>query len=428
MTTVAPPPLHRNREFMLLWSGQTLSALGSQVSLVAYPLLVLAVTGSPAKAGVVGFAKSVPVALLALPAGALADRLNRKVLMVACDCVRAVALAAFSIALATGDTSYAVIAIVAFIDGSGFVISYVTERGALRQLVVPEQLSDAVARNESRTFGAMLIGPPLGGLLFGLGRAVPFVFDALSYVGSTVSMLLIKSDFQEARGDSTPGQIREGIRWLWERPFFRVCSLLFAASNPIFTGLYLVVVVLAKEHGASSALVGVMLGIAAAGGLVGALLAPTLVRRLSPRLVLIGENWMLALSVPWLLVVHSALLLGVVVAAAELVTPVTNSIVVSYRVALAPDRLQGRVQAASTLISFSAAWLGPLLIGLLLARAGSTATVLTLTGWGLILAVFATSSRAFRNPPTTAVAERARSWHPAPGATRAASRSARSRP
>src|ERR1700756_4956019 len=114
---MAPTPLRRNREFRLLWSGQTLSALGSQVSLVAYPLLVLAVTGSPAKAGVVGFARAVPVPLLALPAGALADRMNRKVLMVTCDCVRAVALAAFSIALATGHTSYAAIAFVAFIDG-----------------------------------------------------------------------------------------------------------------------------------------------------------------------------------------------------------------------------------------------------------------------------------------------------------------------
>jgi predicted MFS family arabinose efflux permease len=181
-----------------------------------------------------------------------------------------------------------------------------------------------------------------------------------------------------------------------------VCSLLFAASNPIFTGLYLLVVVLAKEHGASAALVGVMLGIAAAGGLVGALLAPTLVRRISPRLALVGENWMLVLSLPWLLVVHNALLLGAIVAAAELITPVTNSIVVSYRVAMAPDRLQGRVQAASTLISFSAAWLGPLLIGLLLEHAGSTATVLTLCGWALLLALFATSSRAFRHPPTRA--------------------------
>lgn len=75
---MASVPLRRNREFMLLWSGQALSSLGSQISLVAYPLLVLAITGSPAKAGIVGFARNLPVAVLALPAGAIADRVNRK--------------------------------------------------------------------------------------------------------------------------------------------------------------------------------------------------------------------------------------------------------------------------------------------------------------------------------------------------------------
>lgn len=385
---------------MLLWSGQTLSTLGTQISLVAYPLLALAVTGSPAKAGVVGFAKSVPIAVLALPAGELADRLNRKHLMVASDAVRALALATIPIAVAAGGVPYWLIVAVAFIDGSGFVFSYIAERGALRQLVSADQLSQAVARNESRTFGAMLAGPPLGGLLFGLGRVVPFLCDAISYAASTISMLLIKSDFQEARSDSSPGDIREGFRWLWSRPFFRACSLLFAGSNPIFTGLYLLVVVLAKQHGASAPLVGVMLGIAAAGGLLGALLAPMLQRALSPRLVLIGESWMLALAIPWLLLAHNAILLGVIVAAAELITPVTNSIVVSYRVALTPDRLQGRVQAASTLVSFSFGWLGPLLVGFLLQGSGATATILALTGWALLLAAGASCSQAFRNPPT----------------------------
>ncbi len=392
------PPLRRNRDFMLLWSGQTLSDLGSQVSLVAYPLLVLALTGSPAKAGVVGFAKSIPVTLLALPAGAAADRVNRKVLMVSSDCVRALALATFSIALAVGSVPYGVIVAVAFVDGCGFVVSYVSERGALRQIVAPEQLREAVTRNESRTFASMVAGPPLGGLLYSIGRAVPFLFDALSYAASTITMLLIRSDFQQARDDS-PARIREGVRWIWERPFFRTCALLFAASNPIFTGLYLLVVVIAKQHGASSALVGTMLGIAAGGGFVGALAAPTLLRRLSARMVLIGENWMIALSIPWLLVVHNAIVLGLIVAAAELITPVTNSIVVSYRVALAPDRLQGRVQAASTMISFSAGWVGPLLIGQLLEHAGTTATIVTMIVWSLLLAGYATASRAFRRPP-----------------------------
>jgi hypothetical protein len=79
---------------------------------------------------------------------------------------------------------------------------------------------------------------------------------------------------------------------------------------------------------------------------------------------------------------------------------VTNSIVVGYRVALAPDRLQGRVQAAATLLSFSGGWLGLLLVGLLLQSAGSTTTILVLTAWALTLAVGASTARAFRHPPT----------------------------
>jgi predicted MFS family arabinose efflux permease len=384
---------------MLLWSGQALSSLGSQISLVAYPLLVLAITGSPAKAGIVGFARNLPIAVLALPAGAIADRVNRKHLMVACDGARALAMSAIPIGLLVGDLPFGVIVAVAALDGSGFVVTYVAERGVLRQLVTADQLPEAVARNESRTFGAMVAGPPLGGLLFGIGQAVPFLTDAISYAASTISKLRISSDFQEARAGMTPGDAREGLRWLWRRPFFRLCALLFAASNPVFGGLYLLVVVLAKSHGATPTLVGIMLGIAAAGGLLGALMAPYLQRRLSARAVLVGENWMIAFSIPWLLLAHNAVLIGVILGAAELITPVTNSIVVSYRVAAAPDRLQGRVQAASTLISFSAGWVGPLAVGLLLESAGSTTTILVLTGWSALLAAGATLSRSFRHPP-----------------------------
>ena len=396
---MASTPLRRNREFLLLWSGQAISQLGSEISLVAYPLLVLAVTGSPAKAGLVAFARNLPIAVLALPAGLLADRLNRRHLMVATDGVRALAMASIPIAAAAGRVPYALIVVVAAIDGTGFVITYVAERGVLRQLVSPEQLREAVARNESRTFGAMLAGPPLGGLLFGIGRAVPFVADAASYAVSTITKLLIRTEFQEARVAGGVGDAREGLRWLWRQPFLRNCTLLFAGTNPIFTGLYLLVVVLAKRHGASSPLIGVMLAIAAGGGLLGALLAPAFQRRLSARVALLGDSWALALSIPLLLLAHNALLIGAIVAAAEMITPVTNSFVVGYRVALAPDRLQGRVQAASTLVSFSAGWLGPIVVGFLLEGGGESATILVLTGWALVLALAATESRALQHPP-----------------------------
>jgi predicted MFS family arabinose efflux permease len=388
---------------MLLWSGQALSSLGSQLSQVAFPLLVLAVTGSAAKAGFVAFAHELPIALLALPGGAVADRVDRKRLLVAIDAVTALFLLAIPFGLLIGHLPYAVILLVAVVDGAGFALTYVAERGVLPQLVAREELGEAVARNEARIFGAMVVGPPLGGVLFAIGRALPFVADALSYIAASITKLLIASDFQTARESAGPWAPLEGLRWLWERPFFRMVSLLFAFSNPAFHGLLLLVVLAAKHHGASSTLVGLMLGLGAIGGLVGAVLAPRVQRRLNARMVLVGENLMLVLMIPLLLVAHNALLIGLILAGAVVITPVTNSIVVGRRVAAAPDQLQGRIQAASTVLSFSLAWLGPLLVGLLVEEAGLTATILVMTAWSLALVAVAAASRALREAPSPTI-------------------------
>lgn len=392
--------LRHNREFMLLWSGQALSSLGSQVSGVAFPLLVLGLTGSPAKAGIVGFAAALPVPFLALPAGLLADRANRKHVMIAANAIRGLTLALIPLLLVTTGLPYVVIVIVAFVNGSAFVTSYVAERGVVRRLVAPEDLSQAVARNQSRIFAALLAGPPIGGVLYGISRAVPFLCDAVSYAASTATLLLIRSDFQEQRIHEERGGLLDGMRWLWRRPFFRGCALLFAGSNPVLGGLSLLLVVLARRHGASPALIGVMLGVFAAGGLVGALLAPRLQPRLPARAVLIAENWVIVAMLPLLLLAHNALVLGAIAAGAVFVTPVTNSIVLSHQVALTPDRLQGRVQAAFTSISASAGWLGPLAIGLLLQDAGPTATIVALTGWMGVLAIAVVVVPWFRHLPT----------------------------
>ncbi len=116
-------PLLRNRDYMLLWSGQTLSQLGSETSTVAYPLLVLALTGSAAKAGVVGLAKWLPLALFALPAGALADRMDRKRLMITTDAIRLAGAASIVAALWLGRPPDLQIVLVAVRDGAMFVTS-----------------------------------------------------------------------------------------------------------------------------------------------------------------------------------------------------------------------------------------------------------------------------------------------------------------
>lgn len=384
-------PLRKNHDFVLLWSGEALSQLGSQASTVAFPLLVLALTGSPAKAGVVGLAKWLPLVIAAIPAGVLADRFDRKRLMIWSDAIRALLLASIPLALLLGRPSFLQIAAVAFLDGCLFTLRYVCERGALAHVVKPGQLPHAVAQNEARTFAANLLGPPLGGLLFAVGRMLPFLADALSYLASMVSVALTRAQFQDRveRTSEASGRFRaaaEGLAWLWRHSFFRTSALLFAVGNPLYTGLYLLAILLAKSHGASSAEVGLTFAVVGCGGLVGALLAGSLRGRMRPRTALLGEAWILTCVLPLLFVAHNALLIGVIVAACEAPTPLANSLVSGYRVALTPDRLRGRVQAAGTLVTMSLGWLGPLVVGLVYQQGGADATVALVVGWALVLA------------------------------------------
>ncbi len=169
---------------------------------------------------------------------------------------------------------------------------------------------------------------------------------------------------------------------------------MFALSNPVFTGLYLLAILLARQHGASPATIGLMLAVMGVGGVLGAIASGALRRAMTARTLIVTEQWILVALVLALLLAHSALLIGLLIAAAELVTPAVNSVVAGSRVAATPDHLQGRVQAASTMLAMSLGWLGPLGVGLLYQDAGSTATILGVGGWALTVAAVATLAPA----------------------------------
>src|SRR5205823_1025571 len=143
-------PLWRNRDFVLLWSGQVVSTLGSEVSGLAFPLLVLSLTGSPAQAGVVGFARALPYLLVYLPAGALVDRWNRKRVMLTADAGRAPAIGSVAMWLAVGLPPVAWLAVASFVEGALFVFFQLAESAALPHIVPKEQLPPAIAQNQAR--------------------------------------------------------------------------------------------------------------------------------------------------------------------------------------------------------------------------------------------------------------------------------------
>jgi predicted MFS family arabinose efflux permease len=187
-----------------------------------------------------------------------------------------------------------------------------------------------------------------------------------------------------------------GFAWLWRHPFFRASSLLFAMSNPVFVGLYLLAILLAKQHGASSMTIGLMLAIIGGGGMLGALAATTVRQAATPRALIRTEQWLLLALVLALLLIRVPLVIGLLIAAAEFITPAVNSVVAGARVAATPDRLQGRVQAASTMFAMSLGWLGPLAVGISFEHGGSTTTILILAGWTLIPAAIATLAPGLR--------------------------------
>ncbi len=217
MTTPAVP-LWRNRDFTLLWSSQVISTVGTRVTSVAYPLLVLLLTGSPALAGVVGFAQTLPFLLLYLPGGAWVDRWDRRRTMVVCEVGRMVALGSIAVTAVVGGVhaiTIAQLAAVAFVEGSLFVLFDLAEGAALPRLVPAGQLPTAVAWNQARTQGADLVGQPLGGLLFAIAPALPFAVDSVSYLVSGGAVAAIRTRLQGERAataDRLRTRIAQGVR------------------------------------------------------------------------------------------------------------------------------------------------------------------------------------------------------------------------
>src|SRR3954468_13485246 len=296
-------PLRRNRDFNLLWVGQAVSELGAHVAQIAFPLLVLATTGSPVRAGIVSAAATLPDLVLAVPAGALVDRWNQKLVMIVTDSVCAAAFGSLGLAVALDAVTFGHVVAVAFIEGVGFVLFQAAEGSALQEVVADHHLDPALARNSARAFTAALAGQPLGGALFALGRAVPFVFDAVSYLMSVVAVSLIRTSFRRDVMPERPrlrGDMRAGLSWFWQQPFLRTTSLITMTRSFTLSALYLVVIVIARERGASAALIGLLFVFVGVGGILGSLAAPAVARRASIRTVIIAMTVLGAALVPLL--------------------------------------------------------------------------------------------------------------------------------
>ena len=398
--TLAPEQLWRNREFNLLWVSQSFSDVGNAIAALAVPLLVLALTASPVQAGLVGTVGLVTTVVCRLPAGVLVDRADRRRIMLICDAVRLVAYLVLGVAVLRGQATLGLVFVVVVIGSAANSFFGTAEYSCMRTIVRPGQLPAAVARNEARSYATTLAGPPLGGLLFGVGRALPFFGDAVTFLASFAGVWLIRRPLQEAREVEPGGHaaaLAEGFRFVFGNPFLRAVLLVAAPLNLAIHGIIFTIIVTLQRDHVAPGIIGGVEAVVAVGGLLGALAAPALLRRLPLPTLIRGICWTAALMMSAsALVVHSvaaAIPVGLVV----FLGPASNAALFGHQAAITPDRLQGRVVSVIIVVATSVAAAAPLIAGALITLWSPPASVLVFAATVAGAAVAATVSRGIRS-------------------------------
>jgi MFS family permease len=381
VTTAPLNNLRANRNFRLLWIGQVLSDIGTQMGTLAYPLLVLALTHSALIAGAVGTASSGAAFAVRLPAGALADRLDRRRTMIVADFARTAALAALAVLVATDTVAWPVVLVVAVVDRTVDTLFTPASMAALPLIVANEQLESAWAVSEGRQYAANLIGPPLGGFLYGLGRALPFAVDAVSFGVSVLTSRALTGDFASvAEPEVRRGlwaEALDGMKHLWRDSFLR--AILFQAPliNFAFTGSIITVILGLRRDGVSAVVIGTAQAVIMAGGLVGAVLAPRIVGRLSLQQSILTVTISGAVLMLVAAVVLPSPAVAIPLALPLLLAPATNAAFFALMLRRTPPALHGRVNNGLLQTALALAALAPLLSGLVIEKASA--------GWAMVL-------------------------------------------
>ena len=396
--TGRPGHLGRNFDFLRLWMGQVASALGNGISLVATPLLVLALTDSPALAGLVAAARTAPYLVLGLPAGALIDRLDRRTILILCDVARFLAMGSVPIAWVAGTLEPTQLIVVALVQGVAVTFANLAQVAALPRLVRRDQIPSAQALNVSSQGVASLVGPGLGGLVVGFGATlaegavIAFGVDSLTYIVSAAMLLSIRKPFQIDRTGATVGmgqQIVEGLRFLWtDRPIRLLAIVNMIHRFCIGSVVVLAVVVFARDVLAvGPSVIGLIVGAAGAGGLLGSILAPVVRRTVSVGWSMVATILLHGVGIALVALSRDVALAMAGMAVVGIAEAMTSVIQVSYRLATIPDALQGRVNSVYRMGSFGAMTGGTALAGFLVETQGAGAALWMMAAYILTIGV-----------------------------------------
>lgn len=367
------------RDFRVIAVGQALSSIGDAVTFTAMPLLVLALTGSGAAMGIVAALQTIPDLILGLPAGALADRWDRRRMMLAADAGRAVLTALIPLSIALHLPTMAVILVVVGPINALRVVFMAAWTGAIPSLVGRRLIGPATSYLEAIFSIGFIVGPGIAGVLAGIiGPGPTLAVDAASFVASAIALAVMRTPLQattEREQRHLLVEIRDGLAFVRDHRLLRAAVAFWASVSVASAGLIpaLTFFVTIDRH-LGTDVFGLVISAYSLGTLSGALLAARLTRgRLGP-LLLAGNATTGALLLMISIIGNPA---GMAIL--SLFAGVANMLVlVSYvtiRAASTPDHLLGRVGATTRMISIGLQPIGAATIGILLDAIGGTATI-----------------------------------------------------
>jgi MFS family permease len=417
LTSASPRSLWRQHDFRLLLGGRLVSQLGDSLQFLALPLLVITLTGSSTQAGFLLGSQTVVYLGFGLVAGALVDQWDRKATMIWCEIGRGVVTASIPIAAAFGVLGMPQLYAAAVLNGLLSTMFGAANSSALPNIVTTSELPSALGAAGAMSNALRIVGGSAAGIAFAVSRMLPFAFNAVSFLVSVAALRRIRANFQQVRATRPAAprvlvtDIGRGLAWLWHKPVIRTLALLDAADSLRYGAGYLLIIMLARRLHANPTEVGMVFTAAGAGALLGSLLAPALTRRFPLGALSITMLWVEAMAFPFYAVAPAWWLLLVVAFVESVVSPVYTVALDSYRLAVTPDALRGRVTSAIEALTTGGAAIGTMASGALIALLGAPTLTIILAGWLTLLALVATLSgtvrTASRSPAMTSRADAA---------------------
>ncbi|MBD0741706.1 MFS transporter [Streptomyces sp. CBMA152] len=393
------------------------------------PLLLLGLGHSPATVGLIAGVSTAAGLLLAPFAAIPADRGARKPVMFWSATVSALAMAGVTLSVATGTPPLALLIAVVLVERFSAAVYEAAATGTVAMIAPPADYPRAVAGLQAGEQGALILGPALGGALYQVSRALPFLADALSYTVAAALVRSLRSDLRPERDESDPertesdlrpqradsdndsaekgtpsdarprrlaaftAELGAGLALVRTSPFLRLVLLWSTTVNGVIVTLFYGAVFTLQEGGHGGAPMGLVLGLAGAAGLAGSLAAPRLAGRISAARLLVAVSWLLVPLAAGLATAEGPWTYGALFGVFCLLMPLVVVVLQSRAIQETPPHLQARVGAVLATSAGGAAALAPVLAGLFAAGAGTAAPAVLCSGVLALLALRTTAVR-----------------------------------